>query len=206
MDGVFMKKIIKFTICVVLIALVLEFAGLWQDRQTLKDELIRLHVVGASDSEEDQRVKLQVKDAIVDYLQPIMEKLPTKEQAMNYIRRNLSVLQELSNQVLDRLGIKDRANVTLKPERFERRVYDTFMLPAGVYDSLRITIGTGEGKNWWCVAFPTLCLPATADGFEDVAVSTGFSKNLTGALTGKRAYRIRFFFLDCIGKLENLFC
>jgi len=85
------------------------------------------------------------------------------------------------------------------------RNYDTFRLPAGVYESLRIVIGEGEGKNWWCVVFPELCLPATAEGFESVAVGSGFSEALSGALTGETQYEIRFFLLDCFGRLENFF-
>lgn len=205
MDGVFMKKIIKLIACLAFILALLGIWDLWTDRQSLEENLIRLHVVANSDSEEDQQIKLQVKDAVVNYLQPIMENFPSKEEAMQYIRENISDLQELSNRVLDSLGVKDRAKVTLQPEIFDTRVYDTFSLPSGVYDALRIEIGEAEGENWWCVAFPTLCIPATSDGFEDAAVSAGFSQTLTDTLSSGNSYRLRFFFLDCIGKLENLF-
>ncbi len=200
-----MEKIIKLMICLVLIFTVLAFADIWKDKQVLKENLVRLHVVGSSDSEEDQQIKLQVKDAVVNYLQPIMEKFPTKDEAMTYIRDNLSVLQEVSNRVLEGLGVKDCAKVSLQPECFDVRQYDTFSLPSGVYDALRIEIGDAEGKNWWCVAFPTLCIPATSEGFADIAVSSGFSETLANTLSGSNGYRLRFFFLDCIGKLENLF-
>ena len=200
-----MKKLIKFVLCIVLLLGALEIVNLWQNKKSLRDDLVRLHVVANSDSADDQQVKLQVKDAVTAYLQPIMETLPTKEAAMAYLQKNLSVLQELSDRVLERLGVKDRAAVTLQPESFQTRQYDTFSLPSGVYDSLRIEIGDGEGENWWCVAFPTLCLPATGDGFQDTAVSAGFSNTLTNTLSGKKGYQIRFFFLDCMGKLENLF-
>ena len=205
MDGVFMKKIIKFILCIILIFSVLGALDLREDLQVIKNELIRLHVVANSDSEEDQQIKLQVKDAVTNYLQPIMEKIPDKEQAMQYIRNHLADLQELSNRVLKQLGAEEQANVTLQEETFDTRDYDTFSLPAGVYDALRIEIGNADGKNWWCVVFPSLCLPASGSGFEDTAVSSGFSPKITKTLSNNNRYEVRFFLLDCIGKLENLF-
>ncbi len=199
-----MKTIIKLMISIILVLTFLSLYRIWQDRQTLENDLIRLHVVANSDSAEDQETKLLVRDAIVEYLQPIMEKLPDKEHALQYIKENLDALEELANDVLAKVGAKDSAVVSLEPEAFGTRDYDTFILPAGVYDALRIEIGEAEGKNWWCVVFPTLCLPATSDGFQDAAVSTGFSDTLTDTLTGKEGFQLRFFLLDCMGKIENI--
>ncbi len=200
-----MKKLIKLFVCLLLVAFVLGLADLWQDRQTLKNNLIRLHVVANSDSTEDQAIKVQVKDAIVSYLQPIVEKMPDKKQAMAYIQENLATLQTLSNNVLDKLGVRERAVVTFLPESFRTRVYDTFSLPSGIYDALRVEIGEADGKNWWCVVFPSLCLPATSEDFQDTAVSSGFSQTLTGTLSNSGGYKVRFFLLDCLGKVENFF-
>jgi stage II sporulation protein R len=201
-----MRKIFRFVLIVLVVYSVFAIKELWQDKRSLRENLVRLHVVANSDSEEDQKVKLQVKDAIVAYLQPIMEKVPDKDEAMQYIRENLSDLQALCNDVLTRLGVSDRAKVTLQPERFSKRIYDTFSLPSGVYDALRVQIGNGEGKNWWCVVFPSLCLPATGTDMQETAVSAGFSETLTGTIRNQNGYRLRFFLLDCMGKLENLFC
>jgi len=200
-----MKKIIKLTMFLILVAAVLGIRDLWQDRQTLKDSIIRMHVVGNSDSTHDQQVKLQLKDEITAYLQPIVEKFSSKEEAMKYIRENLSGIQTFSNHVLERLGVKEKAVVTLQPEAFDTRVYDTFSLPSGVYDALRVEIGEAEGRNWWCVVFPSLCVPATSTDFQDTAVSAGLSTPLSKTLTNNGKYEVRFFLLDCLGKLENLF-
>ncbi len=86
-------------------------------------------------------------------------------------------------------------------EAFPAREYDTFALPAGCYDALRITVGEGQGQNWWCVVFPRLCLPTVSEDFEVEAVGAGFSDTLTGALTGE--YEVRFFLLELLGRLEN---
>ena len=107
--------------------------------------------------------------------------------------------------MLKEAGCGDLATVSLAVEEFATRVYDTFTLPAGVYEALRITIGEGEGKNWWCVVFPTLCVPATSQGFEDVAAGAGFPDTLTAALEGEEGYEIRFYLLDLLGKVEGYF-
>ena len=174
---------------------------LFADRQKLRQELIRFHVVAASDSQEDQAVKLQVRDAIIEAFQEELQNLSDMEQAKAYLAKNIPKIESISNQVLARAGLGDTARASLCVEEFATRVYDTFTLPAGVYESLRIVIGEGEGQNWWCVVFPSLCLPATSAGFEDVACGAGFSDTLAETLEGE--HEIRFFFLDALGAVEN---
>lgn len=174
------------------------------DRQALRQELVRLHVVAASDFPEDQAVKLRVKDAIVESLKEDMEKLRDTGEAKAYLQENLPKIEALANRMLQEAGCTDVAAVSLAVEEFSTRVYDTFTLPAGVYDTLRITIGEGEGKNWWCVVFPALCVPATTEGFEEAVSCAGFSESLTAALEGKEGYEIRFWVLDTLGRIENL--
>lgn len=187
------------------IAVHISSGGLLRDRQKLDEGLIRLHVVAASDSKEDQSVKLQVRDAVTAYLQDVMADIGDVDAAKTYLQENLPKIQSIANQVLAGAGRQDTAVVQLGKEIFDTRYYDTFRLPAGVYESLRIIIGEGEGKNWWCVVFPSLCLPATTSGFESVAAGAGFDEALLGALEGKPAYEIRFFLLDKLGELENKF-
>ena len=160
-------------------------------------------MVANSDSQKDQEVKLRVKDAVVNYLQPLVDKMSNKEEAMVFIKENIPSIQVVANNLLAEIGEDDRAVVTLDKETFGTRKYDTFSLPAGVYDSLRIQIGDGQGKNWWCVVFPTLCLPATSEGFQATAVSSGFSRELGNSLVCGR--NLRFFVLDYLGKIEIIF-
>ena len=196
------KSLKRAGICL-LIALVVWSVMLLKDKQTLRKELIRLHVVGASDSQEDQALKLQVKDAVVESLQADMARLTDMEAAKIYLQQQLPKIEELANRVLQESGSSDAATVSLQHEEFGTRDYDTFTLPAGIYESLRITIGPGDGRNWWCVVFPTLCVGATVEEFEESAQCAGFSEALTGALTGEEPYEVRFFALDALGKLEN---
>lgn len=183
----------------------LVFAGsLILDRHRLRTELIRLHVVANSNSEADQALKLRVRDAVIESLQQSMEDLTDAEQAKAYLTENLPKIKAVTDRVLQEAGCQDTAQVSLMLEEFGTRVYDTFSLPAGVYESLRIVIGDGAGKNWWCVVFPSLCVPATCKNFQDSAVSAGFSDTLAATLEGEEGYELRFFLLDLLGDLENL--
>lgn len=195
----------KLLLLLILVGVIVWGSGIVQDRQTLRNELIRLHVVGESNSEQDQSVKLQVRDAILAQLGSVMEQMPDMETAKAYLQANLSKLEEISNKALAAAGSTAKAVVTFARETFPTREYDTFSLPAGVYESLRITIGEGEGRNWWCVVFPKLCSAATSAELQDTAVGAGFSDELGTTLTGKPQTKVRFFVLDCLGWLENLF-
>ena len=173
------------------------------DRQLLNEELIRLHVVANSDRVEDQELKLLVRDAIITSLRQALADVRDTEQAKEYLQENLPKLQELANKTLDAAGSAQQAVVTLCREGFPTRQYNTFSLPAGIYKALRVTIGDGAGKNWWCVVFPSLCVPQTSQGFSDTAAGAGFPDALSGALTGEEPYQIRFYLLDKLGELEK---
>ena len=198
-----MKKLLKRMFVCFLAVCVVYLGALIADREKLKSELVRLHVVAPSDSAEDQAIKLQVRDAVLESLQVALADVTDPLQARAYIQANLPKIEQVANEVLAAAGCGDVASVKLQAEEFAARVYDTFSLPAGIYDALRITIGEGEGHNWWCVVFPSLCVPATSTGFEDVAAGAGFSDGLTGTLTGE--YEVRFLLLDLLGEVENFF-
>ena len=204
MDGVFMLKLWKKVGFIVIAAAIVWCAGIIRDRAELGNNLIRLHVVANSDSEEDQAVKLEVRDAIMDYLRSEVGELPDMETAKEYLQTRLPAIEQAANEALKAAGKTMTAAVTLCREGFDVRHYDSFSLPAGVYESLRVTIGEGQGRNWWCVVFPSLCYTAAGENFEDVAVGAGFSEDLVSSMEGKDPIEIRFFLLDLLGRLENM--
>ena len=194
------KKVKCLGICLLLTASVWTW-GLIRDRQYLNQELIRLHVVANSDSEEDQNIKLRVRDAIVASLSEGMADIADVPAAKEYLRENLPKIEAIANRTLEAAGVDSRAAVTLCKETFDIRHYDTFTLPAGVYESLRVVIGEGQGKNWWCVAFPSLCMGATSEEFEEAAQTAGMDDTLSETLTG--GLRLRFYLLDALGRAEK---
>lgn len=198
-----MKKILIFA--VVVLALVLLIRPIVKDKVSLQENILRLHVVANSDSEEDQKQKLSVRDSIISYLQPKLEGLTGKNQVMALIEEELPKLKQIAQNTLNELGSKLSVVVRLCREEFNTRYYDTFSLPAGVYDALRVEIGNAEGKNWWCVVFPSLCLPAAGQSVVQTAATVGIDAELGNTLTGEKGYEIRFFLLDWLGKIENFF-
>ena len=163
-------------------------------QQQLAQKLIRLHVVANSDTAEDQRVKLLVRDAVLPATADVLEEETDPEEAL---QKGLPAIEQAANETLSRLGSGDTAKVSLRRELFPTRDYETFRLPAGVYRTLRVTIGTGEGHNWWCVVFPALCLPANAEaGFTDGEIS---------ALTEDSGeIEVEFKTLELLGKLKKI--
>ena len=200
-----MKKIIKYVGISMFLVFLFCVGAMIADKMTLHNDIIRLHVVANSDGENDQRIKLCVRDAIIAFLQQEVVELDNVKQVKGYLQQRLMELEEVANNTLSSIGSKDRAKVYLTAEKFGARDYDTFSLPSGLYESLRIEIGQGKGKNWWCVIFPSLCLPTTQDGFSYVAASAGFNRGLINTLSESEGYEVRFFILDCLGKIENFF-
>lgn len=204
MDGVFMRKLLKLATFALVVYLLFWCGSLLKDRKTLNENLIRLHVVANSNSDEDQALKLKVRDAVTEKLRTTMQSFPTMEEAKVYLQEHLPELEAFVNQVILELGYTDQATVSLAQESFDTREYDTFTLPAGVYEALRITIGDGQGRNWWCVVFPSLCVSSAPQDFADTAAGAGFSDGLTETLRDERP-QIRFFLLDLMGQVENFF-
>ena len=199
-----MWKLFKRVVSLLLVAGLIYTYFLVKDQQILQNQVLRLHVVADSNEPEDQSIKLRVRDAVLTALENITNGACTKEEVMAVVKKNLSALEAAASKVLADLDAKYHAAVDLKQEEFPTRDYETFSLPAGVYDALRVTIGSGEGENWWCVVFPQLCLPAASAQVEDVAVSAGFSQELGKTLTQDQGYQVRFWLLDRVGKIQNL--
>lgn len=198
-----MRKISKFMFVICMLVLLFYFGILVADKQTLRTKIIRLHVVGNSNCADDQTEKLAVRDAVLGRLEECLDGVDNVSDAKEVIRINLSSINEVANTALSKLCSEHYATTTLAPEKFERREYKTFSLPTGVYESLKVQIGTGQGKNWWCVVFPALCIPFTTEMFQSTAVSRGFNPGLATTLSNEPTYEFRFLLLDYLGKIEN---
>ena len=132
-----------------------------QEQRALSAKLIRLHVIAASDSEEDQARKLRVRDAVLAEIGKT--EWSSREEAESSLRALLPKLGSAARQALQESGAEQTVAVTLSPERYPTRFYPTFTLPAGEYLSLRVVLGAGEGRNWWCVVYPSLCNAAQSE-------------------------------------------
>lgn len=170
--------------------------GLWLGGQQAKlsGKVIRLHVIANSDSAADQALKLQVRDRILQEAEGLVPAGATVEEAAQAIARQLPELAAAGQAVVDASGKGYTVTASLEPDVwFPTKQYDGFALPGGSYTALRVVIGQGAGKNWWCVVFPPLCLGSVTETVADAA-STGLLDGEDIALmTGEsEGYVIKF--------------
>lgn len=128
----------------------------------LEQEVLRLHILANSDSPRDQQVKLAVRDAVLAGTGELFASAGTLEQAEAKVGENLLLIEQLARDELARQGSNAPVKAELANMYFNTRYYDNATMPAGRYDALRLTIGEGAGKNWWCVVFPPLCVEVAA--------------------------------------------
>ena len=202
------NRIIKWAepMLLLLLALTLSFAtALERQQQEIAGSLIRLHISASSDSREDQQIKLQARDALLTEAAPILEQADSRQEALELLRQELPRLENRANQVLTELGDTHRARVSLGRELFGTRYYSGFALPGGYYDALRVSIGGGEGKNWWCVVYPQLCASAAREEGA-VEAMAGMEDGTVGILAcDTPEYRFRFRILELYENLIGWF-
>ncbi len=135
--------------------------------EDFKDKIIRFHVIANSDSDEDQNLKLKVRDAIIDYLQPKLLESENIEESELIIKKEYSELEKISKNIILENGYNYDIQVGIDYSEFPTKQYSNVILPSGEYKALRIIIGEGKGKNWWCVMFPPLCFVDEQKGIID---------------------------------------
>lgn len=159
-----MKKLcISFLVCVII---VLSAIGVSLPRQSANTEYLRIHVRADSNEEQAQLVKYKVKDAVVEYLTPIIAQLDTKEKAERRLKEELIQIEKVADGVLKNNGFDYTCNAYLNEERFPTRVYGDLTLEEGYYDALILELGKGQGDNWWCVVYPPLCFTGEGAGYK----------------------------------------
>lgn len=194
------SKQVILALALALAATAIVATALLREQQALSEKLIRLHVVANSDSEADQAVKLRVRDAVLAVTEPLMEGAEDPYAALSDA---LPAIESAAADCLAALGVSDHVAVTLGPEAYPTRVYESFSLPAGQYTSLRVTIGAGEGHNWWCVVFPSICFAATSTDLESAAATAGFSDGEVQLITEPDSYQLKFKAMEWVEQLRQ---
>jgi stage II sporulation protein R len=200
----FYKRILTLS---VLAAILLLLVGLLpvHGEEEIYNKVVRLHVLANSNSEEDQAVKLEVRDAILEVTVPLLQDCQTREEAVFRLEENRTLLTDTAQSVLRARGFEDSVHIEMGLENYPTRTYDSLCFPAGEYISMRVSLGKGEGQNWWCCLFPPLCLGAATVGedvAEDACISVGFTPTQYKIITesDKPVYRARFKILELLGK------
>lgn len=130
----------------------------------LSDAVFRLHVIANSNSKEDQTLKLQVRDSLINYMNKICSNCSTKEEAISLARTHQNTFQTIAEKTIADNGYNYSVKINIGNFFFPTKNYGDISLPAGIYDALRVEIGEAKGENWWCVMFPSLCFIDISSG------------------------------------------
>ena len=168
-------KIWEIILLVGLLAFLASGAMALRTQDDLSNKVVRLHVLANSDSEEDQALKLLVRDAVLERAEDVLVQTSDRAEAEGKLRGQLLEFERAAAEVIREEGYDYTVTVELADTEFPTRAYDGFTLPAGEYLALRVLIGEAAGQNWWCVVFPPLCTAAAADTSVSAMV-TGFTE------------------------------
>ena len=190
-----MKKDIVLTVVMILILTVF-IAVIPTDKEgEIYDDTVRLHILANSDENKDQELKIKLRDEILMAYGKTLSVFESADDAKLRLCDKISEIERFSEEKIAELGFDYDVSVTLSEEWYDTREYESFTLPAGYYSSLRVIIGEGEGKNWWCVMFPPLCLDAA------IAEAPQYTENEELLICKK--YSFKFKILELVSKISK---
>lgn len=185
-------KILEIALLIGLAVFLASGAMALRTQDDLADKVVRLHVLANSDSEEDQALKLQVRDVVLERATELLKQSADRGEAERLLRGDLRELERIAAEEIRSCGYEYPVAVELEAAEFPTKEYDGFTLPAGEYLALRVLIGEARGQNWWCVVFPPLCTAASAD-VPASALAAGFSQEEIGLITEENeGYVLKF--------------
>ncbi len=164
----------------------------------LKENILRIHIIANSDSEADQELKLKVRDALLELGSNELCEAENINDAIIAANASINDFHKTAKAVIEENGYDYNVSVGIEKQYFDTRVYDEFTLPAGEYEALCVKIGKAEGKNWWCVMYPAVCIPAaTAD------LGSAVSVNAEDIANNPQKYVIKFKTVEIFEGIKN---
>lgn len=182
-------------------AIILSFARFEARCDELRQGVLRLHIIANSNSEADQNLKLAVRDEILKNSINIFKDCNNVEDAIVTADNNIEEINEIANRVVRENGFDYNACVSVESRYFDTREYENFTLPAGNYQSLVVDLGKAQGKNWWCVVFPCVCVP-TAD---DASLSDSVSNKAAYTAENAPKYKMKFKSIEIYEEIKKIF-
>ncbi len=126
-------------------------------QQGIAEKILRFHVLAASDTKEDQELKLKVRDAVGVYMEEELADALNKSESEELVRLHLGEIEAVAEQTIKEAGYDYPVTASLAYVEFPEKTYGAYVFPAGTYEALEVVIGEGKGHNWWCVMYPNLC-------------------------------------------------
>lgn len=196
-----MSKAIKiFTPIFLFILLITAYvAPFAKTSENISNDVFRLHILANSDKDEDQELKLKVRDDILKAGQDIFTSCNSLEEIINVSKENTAYFKNVAENCIKQNGYDYDVNVFVDEEYFSTRKYDSITLPSGVYNALKIEIGEAKGHNWWCVMFPAICLSAVSD--EEIYDI--LDEDEIELINSNQKYEIRFKIIEIYQKIKS---
>ena len=196
------RKNIEISVLIGLIcAIMLSFAKFEVRCEELRQGVLRLHIIANSDSEEDQALKLAVRDAILESSTDIFKSCDSVDDAVITATDSIGDINKIANSVIEQNGFNYSADVSVGDRYFDTREYDDFTLPAGAYKSLIVNLGDANGKNWWCVVFPCVCVPTA----HDASLSDSVSEQAANTAQNAQKYEMKFKTVEIYEQIKKIF-
>lgn len=176
-----MKKLLNFCLLIFLLFLYVLISAqsyVTAVSSNLSDAVFRLHVIANSDTDEDQSLKLKVRDSLLEYMNEICSNCSTKDEAISIANAHKDDFQKIAKQTITDNGYDYSVKINIDNFYFPTKNYGDISLPAGMYDALRVEIGEAKGQNWWCVMFPSLCFVDISSGVVDDEAKENLEENL----------------------------
>ncbi|XOQ44196.1 MAG: Stage II sporulation protein R [Clostridium sp.] len=195
-----MKTFGKALCLAFVLAVLFNFTCFTAECEKIPSQVLRLHVLANSDSQEDQSLKLKVRDRILQESDGMLDGVGNRQEAIEAVQKNLLRLQQAAQDEVKKQGYHYPVKAEITKTYFTTRTYGDVTLPAGEYDALEVTIGSGKGHNWWCVIFPQLCLPAAEDKkqLKDI-----LSPNELRIVRNANGYQVKFKTLEYYEQLKH---
>lgn len=193
------KNILNISlICGLISAILLSMVGFSNSCEEMYDNIIRIRILANSDSEEDQKLKIAIRDAVLDESKQMYSEINSYEDAVVITEANLEQLLKTAQSTVKARGYCYDVTLSLRDEFFDTRVYDDFTLPAGTYKTAVFTVGEGKGQNWWCVIFPQVCVGACSGSLSDAVsdISADYAYN-------SKAYTVKFKTVEIFEKIKK---
>lgn len=192
------KKLFVFLPLLLIFALLFGSLSYTNDASNdISTKVLRMHVLANSNSFEDQRLKIAVKNNILKSTQELFTDCDNLEESIEIAQSNTELIKASAQEVIKKYNKNYDVKVYVDNEFFDVREYKDFTLPSGNYNTVKIVIGEGKGKNWWCVMYPAVCISACSDDFDKA-----LTKEEKKLITSKK-YIPRFKILEIINKIKN---
>ncbi len=196
-----MKLFIKALCAATVICIIFSMVPFSAECSNISGEVFRLHILANSDSRADQRLKLKVRDSVLKYTNGLYKTADSLINAEKLTADNLQKIANVAQREVERSGYNYKVKAEIKRMYFDTRYYGKVTMPSGFYNALRLTIGKGEGHNWWCVMYPSLCIGASTN-YD--ALKNDTSDNQYKIMT-EGGYEFKFKIVEYFVKISSLF-